>query len=63
MPSGREGAFDPPVARAHARRSLLYLDDGAPPQPEQREAEEEDRDQHGQDRERRAPEKSAKPSM
>src|SRR5215211_1696771 len=41
VPSRREGAFDLPVARAHAGRSLLYLDDGAPPQPKQREAEQE----------------------
>src|SRR5919107_2334752 len=54
VPSWREGAFDPPVARAHASRSLLYLDDGAPPKPKQREAEEEDSGQHSQDSERRA---------
>src|SRR5918995_2374633 len=55
VPSWREGAFDPPIARAHARRPLLYLHDGAPPKPKQREAEEEDRDQHGQYGQRRAP--------
>ena len=62
VPPG-ERVLDPPAARAHAGRTLLHLDDGAPPQPEHGEAEEEDRDQHGQDGERRAPEKSAKPSM
>src|ERR671912_1746022 len=34
VPPRREGAFDPPVARAHAGRTLLDLDDRAPPQPE-----------------------------
>src|SRR5918993_1219650 len=43
VPSWREGAFDPPIARAHARRPLLYLHDGAPPKPKQREAQHVDR--------------------
>ena len=62
VPARREGAFDPPVARAHAGRTLLDLHDRAPPQPQQSEAEEEDRDQPGQYASTALPEKSAKPS-